>query len=235
MRVEESKHSRILNYLGNRDPKNLEENLLIAYDLIKGITSSSDEDKLIRGDIAEFVNKQIVNNIILLNPQLRGKAIYGPVYKGNGKSTELDSILVTSNGVFSIEVKSFYGTYIIDSKGVFNRISPSKATYKVLAQNSSHCRYIHNMIKHLIPGGNPYAVKGIIVLFGDCNFIDNRTDIEKEIFPICYPWDLYKHIYVKPSVRLETDMVYELLLSKADFTKQARENHIAYVKSVSRR
>ncbi|WP_275372506.1 nuclease-related domain-containing protein [Clostridium tertium] len=227
-----NKKDKVITYLKNRDPRKLQENLVLAYDLVKHFSSNSDEERQIRGDIAEFVNKQIVDNIIMLNPNIEGKPMYSPIFKGNNKSTELDSILISNVGVFSIEVKSFYGQYVVTSDGLFTRTYPSKTIYKVLAQNSSHCRYIYSQIKDLIPNQNPYGVKGIIVVFGDCSFIDKRTDIEKEICPICYPWDLYKHIKINQKMKLNSDIIYKRLMSKADFSKKAREDHIKYIKSL---
>lgn len=228
-------YESVMAHLEKRRNKSLEDNLKFTYTLVRTIKSNSEEDKRIRGALAEFITKEIVDNIIESNPELNAEAMYGPIFSGNGKSTEIDSILITNIGVFSIEVKSFYGNYVIDSTGVFTRTYPTEITYNVLAQNSSHCRLIHNKIKDLIPSQNPYAVKGIIVLFGDCSFEDKRTDIEKEIYPICYPWELYKHINTKPRFVLEPDQIFTRLQREAKYDAQTRKNHIAYVNSFKRK
>lgn len=204
----------------------LDEKLKRAYQSIKLYTSNDDNSKRIKGEIGEIINKLIVDDIITLNPNIHGKAIYNAIFAGNSKSTEIDSILVTNKGVFVIEVKCLYGKYDVTSNGFFTRTYPTPAKYKILAQNSSHCRYIYSIVKKNLNIVTPYSVKGIVVIAGDCSINDLRSDVEKEIYPICYPWELQNYIYTKYNCEVNTSIVYNAILKKADFSKEARENHI---------
>lgn len=222
---------KVIQYINSAPNLNLK--LERAYKTIKLYTGSDDFSKRMRGEIGEIINRLIVDDIIKLNPNLGGKAIYGGVFAGDSKSTEIDSILTTNSGIYVIEVKCLYGKYDVTSDGYFTRTSPSPLKLRILSQNSSHCRYIYSNIKKCLKIQSPYSVKGIIVIAGDCQINDLRSDTEKEIYPICHPWDLPKYIYSKYKCEINSEYVYNTLMKRADFSKEARERHIQYYNKAS--
>ena len=80
----------------------------------------------------------------------------------NGKSHQIDQIVIRKNGIFCIETKNFIGWIFGDESSTYWKQTLNNGQeyriYNPIKQNNSHCYYLSKIIK------NKYKINSIVVM-----------------------------------------------------------------------
>jgi len=164
------------------------------------------------------LDKVIINNIYL--------------EKQNGKTTEIDIILICCKGIFVFEVKNYSGWIFgsRNSKYWTQRMQNGK-TYSFLSpilQNESHIREI----KGYLNISRNDIVKSIVVFVGvgeiktDIEYIKNNYVID-DMNTAKHIIELSENVFTEEQIK----RIYEKLIVKTGKSKEFKQNHINNIHS----
>lgn len=98
--------------------------------------------------------------------------------------TEIDCLLLTPYKIFVIEIKTVYGDLIINDdytmKLMKNGKESSSFTHNYLRQNEMHARHLYYQLNKVIPNGDHRYIEQVLVLTGNMEVEDNRTQGNKK-------------------------------------------------------
>ncbi len=139
------------------------ELLLFTFIILTGIYIRSHRgklsEKLVENKLSNLPGEYVMFNNVL--------------FEGNGKSSQIDHIVVSPYGVFVIETKGYYGWILGSENGEYwtqNIYGKKYKFYNPIFQNSGHIRFLSYLLKDL------YVPRFISIIV-----FDNRTDIKVNI------------------------------------------------------
>ncbi len=176
------------------------------------------------GSRGEYILYKFLDKNILFD-----KKIINNVYleKRNGKTTEIDMILLCRKGIFVFEVKNYNGWIFGDRKGMYwtQRFETGKSFrfYNPILQNESHIKEL----KEYLNISNKEIVKSIVIFIGNGelktnieyvknNYVINNITTAKDII------ELNDDVLAEERIK---DM-YEKLIVKSRKTREFKKEHI---------
>ena len=164
--------------------------------------------------------------------------IYVPM--GKGRTTEIDSIIINSYGIFVFEVKNYRGAIFgteNSEEWVQSSGRQSRAFYNPIKQNETHISVLRNFLAN---NGLPIPpIKGFVV-FGDHAFLSEDIKWINNGFSVVrfasFPerYNEYVSVFMDRQKLSQRDVerIYDVVERKCvDVSDSVKRNHIEYVKN----
>ncbi|GAA0077885.1 hypothetical protein UT300005_22630 [Clostridium sp. CTA-5] len=159
---------------------------VLLYILFKDVIVNNRRNKMIKkaGKEGEDKVKSILNT---LNKD-KYKVISSFYLRGNDLTQELDSLIISSNGIFNIEVKNFSGDITINKSGEWIRIKNGKS--ETIKNPKDQIERHHKVIKDVV--GKNINIVDILVIANDRSTLSVKGNINYKV--LLYK-DLKDYIY----------------------------------------
>lgn len=211
--------------------------ILIAFVLIFWLWVSDYPRAPHREDLARIKGQHgeaIVRDILLQACRERtGHVLSNVTLSWQGRTTQIDHILINPSGIFVLEVKHRSGEIIapwnhptwtqVTTKGHYEFQNP-------LMQNATHCRAVDSVVHHA--GVNLWS-HNCVVLTGDATLIPQAPYGVLSVNGLRLALRAPRPTMLTPATMRTCVKLIEAARKPA--TKRTERQHIAYVKSVQRR
>lgn len=114
----------------------------------------------------------------------------------SGSTTEIDSLIITPQRIFVVEVKTYKSTIKIKND---SSMTSSSFDHNFLLQNEMHARALYHLIHRYLPYGSDDYIVPVLIPVGVGGFTDDRPAKDKKLYPVV-PLQLLPKLIAQNSV-----------------------------------